>query len=119
MPVADARIPQVLHLSLVVGGALRDSEGERLGRVDDLIVRLGEDEHPPITGVLVTVAGRQAYVPAERVADVAHGEVRLRTSKLDLRRFERRPDELLLAKDVLDRQVINVDGARLVRVHPN
>ncbi len=117
MPVADARIPQVLHLSLVVGGALRDSEGERLGRVDDLIVRIGEDEHPPITGVLVTVAGRQAYVPAERVADIAHGEVRLRTSKLDLRRFERRPDELLLAKDVLDRQVINVDGARLVRAN--
>ncbi len=43
--------------------------------------------------------------------------MRLRTSKLDLRRFERRPDELLLAKDVLDRQVINVDGARLVRAN--
>ena len=36
--------PLVLHLSLVVGGELRDAAGERLGRVDDLIVRLGDAE---------------------------------------------------------------------------
>jgi CBS domain-containing protein len=117
MPVAETRVPHVLHLSLVVGRALRDSDGERLGRVDDLIVRLGTDDHPPITGVLVTVAGRQAYVPAEQVADIAHGEVRLSRAQLDLRRFERRPEEVLLKKDVLDRQLINVDGARLVRAN--
>jgi CBS domain-containing protein len=108
---------RILHLSLVVGGALRDSAGERLGRVDDLIVRLGEEGYPPITGVLVTVARRQAYVPAEGVADIAHGEVRLSTPKLDLRRFARRPEEVLLRRDVLDRQLINVDGARLVRAN--
>jgi CBS domain-containing protein len=117
VPATEAQIPQVLHLSLVAGGALRDGDGERLGRVDDLIVRLGDDDHPPITGVLVTVAGRQAYVPAERVADIANGEVRLSKAKLDLRRFERRPEEVLLKKDVLDRQLINVDGARLVRAN--
>jgi CBS domain-containing protein len=113
----ETQVPQVLHLSLVVGGALRDADGERLGRVDDLIVRLGDDDHPPITGVLATVAGRQAYVPAERVADIANGEVRLSKAKLDLRPFERRPGEVLLKKDVLDRQLINVDGARLVRAN--
>lgn len=110
-------VPQVLHLSLVAGGALRDGEGARLGRVDDLIVRLGDDDHPPITGVLVTVAGRQAYVPAERVADLASGEVRLSRAELDLRGFRRRPEEVLLKRDVLDRQLINVDGARLVRAN--
>jgi CBS domain-containing protein len=67
--------------------------------------------------VLATVAGRQSYVPAERVADIANGEVRLSGEQLDLRRFERRPEEVLLRKDVLDRQLINVDGARLVRAN--
>jgi CBS domain-containing protein len=117
MPVASVAPPRVLHLSLVVGGSLRDSAGERLGRVDDLIVRLGEDEYPPITGLLVTVARRQAYVPAEQVTDLDHGFVTLREPKLDLRRFERRPEEVLLKEDVLDHQLINVDGARLVRAN--
>src|SRR5207249_7016770 len=36
MVVPAAGPPRVLHLSLVVGGALRDAAGERLGRVEDL-----------------------------------------------------------------------------------
>jgi CBS domain-containing protein len=117
MAVQAASAPKVLHLSLVVGGTLRDPDGEGLGKVADLIVRLGETGYPPITGFLVSVAGRDAYVPSERVADIDHGVVTLRESKLDLRRFERRPEEVLLKKDVLDHQLINVDGARLVRAN--
>ena len=41
----------------------------------------------------------------------------LGAATLDLRPFERRPQEVLLKKDVLDRQLINVDGARLVRAN--
>ena len=107
--------PRVLHLALVVGGELVDPDGAKLGRVDDLIVRLGDDEYPPVTGLLATVAGRQVFVPADAIAEIEHGRTKLRTRRLDLQPFERRPQEVLLKKDVLDRQLINVDGARLVR----
>jgi CBS domain-containing protein len=113
---AAAAQPTVLHLSLVSGGVLRDRNGERAGRVDDLIVRLGED-YPPVTGVLASVAGRPVFVPAAEVGEIAHGRVDLVSDKLDLQRFERRFGEVLLKKDVLDRQLINVDGARLVRAN--
>jgi CBS domain-containing protein len=113
MPAAAA--PRVLHLSLVAGGELWDRAGDKLGRVDDLIVRLGDNEYPPVTGLLATIAGRQVFVPAESVAEIEHGHVTLSGAQLDLRPFERRPAEVLLKKDVLDRQLINVDGARLVR----
>ncbi|HEY5333578.1 MAG TPA: hypothetical protein VIJ21_08535, partial [Solirubrobacterales bacterium] len=114
---APPRTPEVLHLSLILGGALRDADGTKLGRVDDLIVRLGGAGYPPLTGFLVTIAGRPSYVPAERVATVAAGAVTLTKAKLDLRPFARRPDEVLLKHDVLDHQLINVEGARLVRAN--
>jgi hypothetical protein len=110
-------MPAVLHLSLVRGAGLRDGDGGRLGRVEDLIVRLGEQGYPPITGFLVSVAGRRSFLAAELVDDITPGGVVLRKAKLDLRRFERRPGEVLLAHDVLDHQLINVDGARLVRAN--
>ncbi|HZT85919.1 MAG TPA: CBS domain-containing protein [Gaiellaceae bacterium] len=112
-----AAAPPVLHLSLVVGGQLRDAAGERLGRVDDLIVRLGEDDYPPVAGVVATVAGRQVFVGAEQVVELGPGFVTLAGDRLDLQRFSRRAQEVLLKKDVLDRQLINVDGARLVRAN--
>jgi magnesium transporter len=107
--------PSVLHLSLVLHGELVDAGGRKLGRVDDLIVRLGDEGYPPVTGLLASVAGRQVFVPAEQISVIEEGRAVLSVASLDLRPFERRPDEVLLRKDVLDRQLINVDGARLVR----
>ncbi|MDX6523978.1 MAG: hypothetical protein QOI17_1491 [Gaiellales bacterium] len=111
-----APVPPIVHLSLVIGGRLLDREGDRLGTVDDVIVRL-EGEYPPVSGLLATVAGRPVFVPAEAVSEIAHGHVTLRRASLDLRPFERRSQEVLLKKDVLDRQLINVEGARLVRAN--
>jgi CBS domain-containing protein len=115
--VATAGDRNVMHLSLVTGSSLVDGSGLRLGRVEDLIVRLGADHYPPVTGVLATVAGRGVFVPAEAIRDIASGRVALRESRLDLQPFERRPQEVLLKEDVLDHQLINIDGARLVRTN--
>jgi CBS domain-containing protein len=109
--------PPILHLSTVVGSPLRDSDGERLGKVEDLIVRLGGAGYPPITGFLVSVAGRTSYLGSDRVSEIGTNGVVLRKAKLDLRHFERRPEEVLLKRDLLDRQLINVQGARLVRAN--
>jgi CBS domain-containing protein len=114
--MATTSPPTVLHLSLIVGGTLRDRNGGRLGRVDDLIVHLGED-YPPVTGVLARVAGRQVFVPASELAEIAHTRVEMVSDRIDLQPFERREGEVLLRKDVLDRQLINIDGARLVRAN--
>jgi CBS domain-containing protein len=117
MAVATTIPLQVLHLSLVVGRQLRDADGLRLGKVDDLIVRLGSDDYPPVTGALATIAGRAVFVPAELITTIGPNAITIRKSPLDLQPFTRRPQEVLLKEDVLDRQLINVDGARLVRTN--
>jgi hypothetical protein len=117
MNAPATQAPPILHLSTVMGSPLRDSDDERLGKVQDVIVRLGGVGYPPITGFLVTVAGRTSYLGVERVSDIGPDGVVLRKAKLDLRRFDRRPEEVLLGRDVLDRQLINVQGARLVRAN--
>jgi len=106
-----------LHLSLVVPCALRDHGGERLGRVIDLIARLNGDDYPPLSGALAEVAGRPVFVPAAEIESIGPEEVALSTSRLDLEHFHRHEQEILLRKDLLDRQLINVDGARLVRAN--
>jgi hypothetical protein len=109
--------PPILHLSAVVGSPLRDADGTRLGKVEDLIVRLGGSGYPPITGFLVNVTGRTSFLGGERVSEIGTNGVVMRKAKLDLRPFERRAEEVLLRRDLLDRQLINVEGARLVRAN--
>ena len=94
-----------------------DSAGERLGRVEDLIARLDHGQGlPPVVGLKARIGGRDLFVPADRVAELGPDAVRISTTKLNLAQFERRPGEVLLRGDVLDRDVINVATARLLRV---
>jgi CBS domain-containing protein len=105
----------VLHLSALAGSPLVDSSGERLGRVEDVIVRLdGSDELPPVTGLKARIGGREMFVPADRLERLEPGAARTSTTKLNLAQFERRPGEVLLRRDVLGRSLINVTTARLV-----
>ena len=108
---------EILHLSSVVKSALVDRNGERLGRVEDLIVRLGDAPHPPLAGLVVHIGHRSLFVPIDRIADIRPGQVELVGETVNLQRFERRPGELLLGKDLLARHLINLQGARLIRAN--
>src|SRR5450755_2399193 len=106
----------IVHLSSVAGSPLLDSAGERLGRVEDVIARLDLDEGlPPVTGLKARIGGREMFVPADRIERLGPAAARTSTTKLNLAQFDRRPGEVLLRSDVLDRSLINVDTARLVR----
>ncbi len=106
-----AALPQpVMHLSTVLRSPLLDKAGERLGRVEDLIVRLADGGYPPVTGLKARVGGRDLFVPVARVAELAPGAVRLAGQKLSLGRFERRAGEVLLGQDVLGRALVDVES---------
>jgi CBS domain-containing protein/CRP-like cAMP-binding protein len=100
----------VLHLSAVLHGPLVDRTGERLGRVDDLIVRLAEEGYPAVTGLKGRIGGRDLFVPMDHVASLDGDGARLSGERLSLRRFERRDGEVLLANDVLGRKLVNVEA---------
>ena len=109
-------MPDVIHVSSVAGSPLLDSAGERLGRVDDVVVMLdGQGGLPPVLGLEARIGGREMFLPIDRVAELGPDTVRTSTTKLNLAQFERRPNELLLRSDVLDRSLINVATARLVK----
>jgi CBS domain-containing protein len=109
----------VVHLSTVLRSSLLDRAGDRLGRVEDLIVRLADGGYPPMTGLKARIGGRELFVPADRIATLEPGAVRLAGEKLSLGRFERRVGEVLLGQDVLGRKLVNVeaDPPSLITAH--
>src|SRR6202171_4158380 len=107
----------MLYLSQVLRRPIRDLEGERVALIKDVIVRLGEDDHPPVTGFVARYRRRDFFLSRWRIAEFGEEGARLNSDILDLRPFVRREDEVLLARDVLDKQLIDVDGKRVVRVN--
>ncbi len=107
----------MIYLSQVLGRPILDLEGERVAVLKDVIVRLGEGDHPPAAGFVARYRRRDFFLPRWRISDFGEHGVHLNSDILDLRPFMRRDGEVLLARDVLDKQLIDVDGKRVVRVN--
>jgi CBS domain-containing protein/sporulation protein YlmC with PRC-barrel domain len=107
----------MLYLSQVLGRPIRDLEGERVATIKDVIVRLGSEDHPPVAGFVARYRRRDFFMPRWRISEFNEQGARLNADILDLRPFVRRENEVLLARDVLDKQLIDVDGKRVVRVN--
>jgi CBS domain-containing protein len=105
---------EIRHLSTFLHRPIFDPHGERIGRVQDLVARLGDDPHPPIVGAVIRIEGRDLFVPIRKIGGLAQGKVTFEGRRVDLRRFERRPGELLLASDLLARHLINLVRGRLI-----
>ena len=84
------------------------------GRIQDVVARLGTTAHPPVVGVVVRIEGRDLFVPIRKIASLERGRARFEGRRVDLRRFERRPGELLLSEDLLARHLINFVRGRLI-----
>jgi CBS domain-containing protein len=90
--------------------------GAEVGSVVDLVARWdGEEPYPPVTGIVVKVGRRVAFVGMDQVNEVGPGWVRLRSARLDLRDFSRRQGEVMLGRDVIDHQVVDIDDVQVIR----
>jgi magnesium transporter len=106
----------MLYLSQAIGRPVLDANGEPLGKVDDLIVAVG-DRYPPVTGLVVAKDRRRIFMPWSQVARFDASGARLSTDKIDITKFQGRENEIQLRADLLDKQIVDIDGRKVVRVN--
>lgn len=99
----------------LVGGSVTTPAAAELGKLIDVVARWDGSTYPPVTGVVARVGRRRSFVPAGQMARVDGRRVQLRSARLDLADFTRREGEVLLLGDVVDHQLVDVDGVRVIR----
>jgi magnesium transporter len=114
---SHARAPEHPYLSQLLGKPILDAQGDRIARLHDLVVRFGSQPHPVVSGLIARQGRRDFFLPWSQVAEITPAGIRLGTFKVDLRPFARRPGEALLRRDILDKQLIDVDGRRVIRAN--
>lgn len=111
--------PQVL-LSDLLGSDIRSAEGDVVGHLVDMTVEV-RDDHPRVRRLAIGRRRRiRAFVDWEAVTSFEHDDIQLSVPHADAvghtdgHGLSRR--ELLLSRDVLDTQIVDVAGKRMARV---
>jgi sporulation protein YlmC with PRC-barrel domain len=107
--------PRLVSVAGAVGARVHDADGRLVGVLDDVVVDPVEERDPPLVGVMVRVPHGWTFVPIAEVADIRSNAVLL-AGPLRSGAAPRPPGLVALAHDVLDRQLVDVDGANVVRV---
>src|SRR5215210_1930494 len=106
------------YVSRLAGLPVFDPNGDRVGKVRDVVVALRVGTAAPrVLGLVVeVVTRRRIFVPMGRVTAVDPGAVVLGSGTLNLKRFEQRAGETLVLGELLDRSVRIKESDRTAQV---
>jgi CBS domain-containing protein len=106
----------IISLAGLIGRPVLNQAGDEVGKLVDLVAQVhGADAYPALTGIVVRVGRRRAFLDASALDRVERRSVTLRTARMDLREFQRREGEVLLARDILDHQLVDTDEVQVIR----
>jgi CBS domain-containing protein/sporulation protein YlmC with PRC-barrel domain len=106
-----------LHATELLGGEAYDAQGNFVGRVTELFIEPAEQPNRIARYLL----GRGKYLPLvarhNQVSFVAPGVIKLKVEEKDLEHYSPNEAWLAVRKDLLDQQIIDTQGRKVVRVN--
>jgi magnesium transporter len=107
----------MLHATELLGGSAYDAQGNFVGRLTELFIEPADQPNRVARYLL----GRGKYQPLlaryDQVSFVAPGVIRLLVDEKDLEHYQPNEGWLAVRKDLLDQQIIDTSGRKVVRVN--
>ena len=104
-----------LYFSTLLGRSVLDAAGEKVGRLKDLVCEPDGGTYPRVLCLVVQSGKRERWYDAYQLQTLTPKLVALKVpGRLET---QKRVQGLFLARDLLDKQVVDVHGAKVVRVN--
>ncbi len=109
------------YLSRVIGRKIFDTNGQFIGIVKDLLVNAdntNQTERPLVTGIKIKSSDKTEFYSFEHFkVQKINGKIKVSCSQLIQLSQENIDNDLYLASVVLDKQIVDLNGRKLVRVN--
>jgi len=105
-----------LFLSEILKEPILDPKGEELGKLRDIVVVKAEPL-PEVDALIIEKKGKMFRVPWTEVNMFNKRIIAAQIYSADLVPYDMTSDDLLAVRDVLDKQIVDVNGVKVVRVN--
>src|SRR5574340_1124534 len=106
------------YISELLDNQVYDSSDLKAGRLEDILIRPKNGSFSPLEFLVIrTPEGRTRYVPYSAVANFTSSKISLKNLFGGIASDQLPPGQFIyLKRDVLDQQIVDVAGTRVVRV---
>jgi magnesium transporter len=107
----------MVHATELLGAEVHDARGNYVGRVREMFIEPADQ--PNRVARLLLARGRYQPLVAryDQIAEVSPGSIRLTVDERALEAFQPNEGWLAIRKDLLDQQIIDINGRKVVRVN--
>ncbi|WP_298207429.1 CBS domain-containing protein [Ferrimicrobium sp.] len=81
-------------------------QGSEIGKVEDAVLRLEESRYPVLTGFLVSVNDVSIFISSDKLEQLSDESISTGQALSEFSTFERRPQEILIERDLLNHHLI-------------
>ena len=108
----------MIYLSRMLGKPVMDASGTEIGTINDVAIATGEI-FPRVTSLAFVGPDKTPFMLSWRkyVMEFDDEQIRLNVEQGELRFSYLQPDEVLLARDLLNKQIVDTQGMKVVRVN--
>lgn len=108
------------YISELLNNKITDSSDETVGKLKDILISPKEGSFAPLEFLEISIGkGAIRFVPYESVGNFTSSQISLKTlfNKIALEQLPAGSGYVYLKREVLDRQIVDVAGTRVVRVN--
>ncbi len=111
----DQRTSTRVSLTGLLGTPVTDAQGQLRGKLKDIVVATGPDGGK-VAGIVLKARTGLSIVPSQEVLETPAGTLELRSAEA-VSPLKDEGSYLFLQRDLIDRQIIDINGRKVVRVN--
>jgi magnesium transporter len=105
-------------ISELIGRPVTDVDGERIGQLEDILAAVQKDmPHPLVVAIQVKTHNGPTLIPYRYLTVLVAPGISLNTRLEKIEPYTPMENDLYLGRDILDKQIIDTNGVRVVRVN--
>ncbi len=112
----DQNLKEFYFFSEFLNRRVYNVSRQKVGKIADLVAERAEP-YPMIIGMMVRTKGRKRYLPWEKITQIEPQLTLPEKDLLDLKPSFPEKDTILLREEVMDKQIVDTFGAKVVRVN--
>lgn len=107
----------MIYLCEIIGSQVWDAWGNNLGKCLDVSISRSDAIFPPVSTISVKTKDRKIiYISANQISTL-YPSIAIKVAGADLKPYTPSANDLFLKRHVLDHQIVDIEGKRVVRVN--
>lgn len=105
-----------MYLTELLNKAVYDKKNDNLGKVKDVVIS-SSGTYPKIEAIKIKSNGEYYFIPSKYIDQITSEEILLSEVLEDIRQYPKQDSVIKLSRDILDHQVVDMEGSKIRRVN--